>query len=204
MIPWWQVERFIGTVDDVTEKIELAAAKRGAEMAVLAAETRARAERDVTAYVFHEFRSDLQVVTNAVEFWNDGEDVSDRLKKAARRSLAHCSSLVENIMDFTKLKAGKMVLDNAPFDLSDVCEKVLETMEHQFPDLADQRVYAPPGVCVAGSPRHLTQVLQNLMPVHHHYGALCMAAFPQHVPHSTIVATTSMYLESSRCSLPTH
>ena len=157
------VEQYIGTIRDVSDKIRLEEARKNAEMDKVAATAAAQAERDVTAYVFHEFRSDLQVATSAVQFWNDGEDVSDRLKKAARRSLAHCSSLVENIMDITKLKAGKMVLDSVPFDPADVCEKVCETMEHQFPDLADQRVAVPSNVRVVGSPRHLTQVLQNLM-----------------------------------------
>ena len=157
------VEQYIGTIRDVTDKIRLEEANKKAEMDRVAAAATVQAERDVTAYVFHEFRSDLQVATNAVVFWNDGDDVSDELKRAARRSLAHCSGLVENIMDITKLKAGKMVLEHTPFVLADVCGKAREAAEHQFPNLADQRAAVPPDVCVVGSPRHLTQVLQNLM-----------------------------------------
>ena len=50
------VERFVGTVDDVTKITELDAAKRQADMDVVAAKARTEAERNITAYIFHEFR----------------------------------------------------------------------------------------------------------------------------------------------------
>ena len=78
-----------------------AAAQRELERR-LVAETQTQTERDVAAFLFHEFRADLQVIQTAIMCWCDGDDVKERLKKAARASVLHCKSLVDNVMDVTK------------------------------------------------------------------------------------------------------
>ncbi len=67
--PEGPVEQYVGTIDDVTERVELEAAtkraeeaRRRAEMNELIARERAEAERDTSTYLFHEFRTDLQPV----------------------------------------------------------------------------------------------------------------------------------------------
>ena len=72
---------------------------------------------------FHEFRTDLQVVQNAVVFWNEGDFVSDSLKKAARSSILHCKSLMENVLDIGKFKSGTLELAAEDFALHEPVER---------------------------------------------------------------------------------
>jgi len=107
---------------------------------------------------------DLQVVQTAVVFTGDEvprEPIPDDLRKAARASMLHCQSLVDNVMDFTKFKAGKMELESVEFSLRAVCEEVVQTTQYAFPSVP-QTLSCAHCYRVKGSRRHLKQVLQNL------------------------------------------
>ena len=90
------------------------------------------------------------------------EPIPDDLRKAARASMLHCQSLVENVMDFTKFKANKMELESVEFSLRAVCKEVMQTMCHAFPAVP-QTLSCARRYRVKGSRRHLKQVLQNLV-----------------------------------------
>ena len=120
---------------------------------------------NVSHYSCLQFRPD-RVVQTAVVFDGDdphrGAEIPDELRKAARASILHCQSLVENVQDINKFKAGKMVLATNDFSLRDVCKEVNLTMRHAFPAVP-QTVECAHAYHVRGSRRHLKQVLQNLI-----------------------------------------
>ena len=63
------------------------------------------------------------MVQNAVVFWNEGDFVSDSLKKAARSSILHCKSLMENVLDIGKFKSGTLELAAEDFALHEPVER---------------------------------------------------------------------------------
>ena len=161
-----RVQQYVGTVDDVTRQLKLEADKKRAERAALVARGRAEAERDTATYLFHELRTDLQVVETAIVFDGGGAAaaIPAELKQAARASVLHCNQLVENVMDLSKFKAGRMALAAECFSLRAVAEEVGRTMRVAFPGVP-QSVACAAAYRVRGSRRHLKQALQNLMPV---------------------------------------
>ena len=105
------------------------------------------------------------MVQTAVVFAGDEvprKPIPDDLRKAARASMLHCQSLVDNVMDFTKFKAGKMELESVEFSLRAVCKEVVQTMQYAFPAVP-QTLSCAHRYRVKGSRRHLKQVLQNLV-----------------------------------------
>ena len=74
-------------------------------------------------------------------------------------------SIINDVLDFSKIDAGKMTLERVPFDLRVVLEDVLELLaERAFKkglDIAGA-VYAPSAE-VLGDPGRLRQVLTNLV-----------------------------------------
>lgn len=156
------LRQYIGTIRDVTEKVENEKRKVEVQKKHATSEARHHAQRDITAYIFHEFRNDLQVVTSAVTFWIQGKECGDDLKQASLNCLHHCRDLINNMTELSKLKAGKLKMEQISFNLKNVCNKVHKTMVHAFPQVL--KIYCTcPSIIVMGSPRHLTQVLQNLL-----------------------------------------
>ena len=148
-----------------SEKVGNDARARADAVLLIKAEAQTQAERDMSAYLFHEFRADLQGIGSAVLRWSAGEPVAPHEAAAARASILHCKELVGNVMDVAKLDSGKLVLAREDFDVRAVCEEVHLAMSAAFPDMdgaVERRVVALSGIYAKGSPRHLKQVLRNL------------------------------------------
>ena len=88
------------------------------------AEAQVQAEREMSAYLFHEFRADLQGIGSAVLRWSAGETVSPSLAAAARASILHCKELAANVMDVAKFNSGELVLAQEDVDVRALCEEV--------------------------------------------------------------------------------
>ena len=74
--------------------------------------------------------------------------------------------LINNILDFSSLEAGKLVLDERDFDLSRVCEQTIELVAPQLGSKGLEIAYVlAPGVpkSLCGDSRRLRQVLLNLV-----------------------------------------
>jgi len=142
----------------------IAAAARLAERAGLETATmRAQVERDATAYFFHEFRGDLNLVKGALAEVPAAQRT--RLLESAARGVEHMASLVNRIMDMSKLRAGELVLPRAPFSPRALCHEVALAMRAAHPALSIT-LSVGAGVHgdnnVMGSRLHLAQVLKNL------------------------------------------
>ena len=86
----------------------------------------------------------------------------------ARLHARHAAQVVTNMLDFTKLRAGELVLPtDVPFAVQALCEECCTLVSH----LVSSKPVAlrvdcgelPPGLWLAGAPFHLTQVLVNLL-----------------------------------------
>ena len=128
----------------------------------IVAETRSKTEQAITSSLFHELRNDTQATSIALRLLDEGKETTPELIRAARASSEHCADLIENVMDYGKLRAGELVFASEPLSLHVLCNEVHQTMNLLFGERLDVRVECP-DTCIVGSRRHLKQVLQNLM-----------------------------------------
>jgi len=140
---------------------ELLLARRASEEAV-------KAKADFLAMFAHEIRNPLTVVLLEAETLERGGacDASDPTLPQLRESLDRVLKLLNNMLDISKLEAGKASLQQSEFEIGDVVQAVV----HSLRPLADARdlpvsVHVDSNLRrrVVGDPMKLDQALTNLV-----------------------------------------
>lgn len=142
------------------------AAKRMAETAQQAAEKAYLAKSDFMATISHEIRTPLNSIIGLTSLLLDlpqAEKPRQYLEQS-RKSGEMLLHLVNDILDYAKLEAGQLKLEQRAFDPHQVAEETLAIVEPQatgkgLPLAAD--IDAPH--CLRGDPDRLRQILLNLM-----------------------------------------
>ena len=156
---------------------QISVAMRNAQLYTEAQGARAAAEQadqvksQFLANMSHELRTPLNAILNFTEFVADGvlgevnDEQVDALNKAIDSS-EHLLSLINDILDLTKIEVGMMELFIEQVDLNKVIESVLATGKGLVKDkpqvtiITDIQPDLPP---LAGDKRRLRQVLLNLV-----------------------------------------
>jgi signal transduction histidine kinase/CheY-like chemotaxis protein len=120
------------------------------------------------AMLGHELRNPLAPILNAVKLLKS-EEVSDGVRRmaldAADRQAHHMARLVDDLLDVTRIRSGKIRLRRSEVDLARVVEAAVQTAE----PLVRARHHAlrmslpDEPVLVDGDPVRLTQVVGNLL-----------------------------------------
>jgi PAS domain S-box-containing protein len=121
--------RMVGALKDITVQL---AAERALHEAKDAAEATSRAKSAFLATISHEMRTPLNAVIGTatlLEFspLNDDQRELLRLLKSSGDSLL---TVVNDVLDFTKIEAGRIELDVRPFNLQDTVSDSLRLVEH--------------------------------------------------------------------------
>ena len=128
-----------------------------------------RMKHEFVSMVSHELRTPLTSIRGSLSMLADG--MAGELSGPVQRlvGLAHDNSerlvaLVNDILDFEKLRAGEVRMDLAPLDLAEAAREAVEGCEgyahqHRVEVLLDAGVPVP----VIGDARRLQQVLANLL-----------------------------------------
>jgi PAS domain S-box-containing protein len=132
-----------------------------------AAEAASRAKADFLANMSHEIRSPLNAILGLAHLLGRmrlADDARATLRKidAAGQSLL---GIVNDILDVSKIEAGHMALEQAPFRLADVIDRVASGMGVAAGDKPVELIVdaAPPGIdTLVGDALRLQQVLTNL------------------------------------------
>ena len=127
-----------------------------------------QARSEFLALVSHEIRTPLNALAG---FSSLARSTSDPVKREQYHDILEESSrllmeLVNNILDMSKIEAGGMVLETAPFNL----RQLVNSLEEQYRHLAEQKglafqlvIHDTVSVWVLGDPLRLRQVLSNLL-----------------------------------------
>ena len=160
--------RLPASVEQETEKLrdevwELKAAAAARDRAEAASEAKSR----FLATVSHEIRTPLNGILGMTDLLSsmrlDAEAQS--YLAAIRTSGEALGTLIDEILDFSRIEAGKLELDNAPFDLAPLVEGVVELVAPRAQGKGiEVAAHIAPGVParLVGDAARLRQILINL------------------------------------------
>jgi two-component system, sensor histidine kinase and response regulator len=158
-------KRYIGVVHDITERRrsldELRRAKEAAEDA-------ANAKSDFLANMSHEIRTPMHGVLGSIELLRETalSNPQRRHLETAASSATLLLSVIDEILDFSRLEAGKLRIESIDFDLHRTVEDVSTMLSGRaHAKHLELACYIAPEVpvMVRGDPIRLRQVLVNLI-----------------------------------------
>ena len=138
------------------------------ERALRTAEAASRAKDDFLATVSHELRTPLTPILGFARMLRSGQLDSSNTERALasiERNAELQSHLIEDILDFARIIAGKLRLDVQPLDPAAVVEAAVDVIRPAATakDVRLQVVLDPAAGPVAGDASRLQQVIWNLL-----------------------------------------
>jgi signal transduction histidine kinase len=134
-------------------------------MARRAAERANRAKDEFLAMLGHELRNPLAPILTALQLMRlRGVSGADREREVIERQVRHVVSLVDDLLDVSRITRGKVQLKRQPIELADTVAKAIEMTS---PAIEERQhvldVSVPKGIVVDADPGRLAQVVANLL-----------------------------------------
>ena len=149
---------------DITERV---ATERALRHAKLAAESAVRARELFLANMSHEIRTPMNAILGMSQLLAKTELAPDQdsYRQAITTSAEHLLVIINDILDLSKLEAGKMALEQVGFTPSHLLAEIEQTLHYKAEEkglrLMTQVTPAVPRVLL-GDPYRIRQVLLNL------------------------------------------
>ncbi len=174
-----QLLRLWGTQRDITERkrVESALEDANAELEIAvdqarsladSADTANRAKSEFLANMSHEIRTPMNGVLGMTGLLMETPLSPEQaeLAETIRGSAQALMAIISDILDFSKVEAGKMTVENTEFDLRETIEDVMELMAPVAQERGIEFVNALPipfPSRLAGDPTRIRQILNNLV-----------------------------------------
>jgi len=157
------------TITDITEQKRTEVKLAQAEERQRRAELSSRAKSNFLATMSHELRTPLHAITGMTQILYKDQSVikaNKRYLEIILESSRTLLTLIEDVLDFAKLEAGKLELSLGSFNLKHLITKVSVSMDHQLDGkpvkLMTQYQKTTPQY-VIGDQQKIRQVLTNLI-----------------------------------------
>jgi len=159
------LENFIAIASDITLRVETENALRRAKAE---ADSASRAKSDFLASMSHEIRTPMNGVIGMTSLLLDTQLNPDQRDSVGtiRTSGEALLSIINTLLDFSKIESGKLELEHQPFELGICIEETLDLFSGQA---AARRIevasYIDPAVpaVVIGDVNRIRQILSNLI-----------------------------------------
>ncbi|MBY5946903.1 ATP-binding protein [Photobacterium rosenbergii] len=160
-----EVIRFIAVERDITERRRV---NKRLEEALEQATKASSAKSDFLANMSHEIRTPMNAIMGLSELLLDKVTIPEQHEKLKiiNQSAENLVTIINDILDYSKIEAGKLTLNDAQFDLREVLEQAVELSAYQaknkgLPVMLD--IPSDIHTQVIGDKGRLNQVLLNLL-----------------------------------------
>ncbi len=158
---------FLATASVVSRFVAKARQNEGERVARLSAESMNEAKDYFLSQVAHELRNPLATISMALEVWKSDPNNSETAQLAIdtiSRSLKLEIMFVNDLVDWARIKSGKLELHIRPIRLSDVIEAAWSVVQNQAEskDIHRQVSIAPEADQIETDEERLIQVIWNL------------------------------------------
>lgn len=159
------VTRVAGLSRDITKLKRTEKALRDEKVR---AESANLAKSDFLASMSHELRTPLNVIMGMSQLLLRGklDDKNSRLVESIQRSSKVLLSLIEDVLDLSKIEAGKVNFNSKPFDLDQLTQDVIQSFESeaQKKKIKLKREFkVKPNVPLIGDEIRIKQIIINLL-----------------------------------------
>ncbi len=156
--------RIIGMTMDITTRVKMAQDLQLAkETADLANQSKSRFLSNMS----HEIRTPMNAIIGMVKIMKDSADL-DRIRtciSTVETSSTHLLSLINDILDISKIESGKIELFNEPFNMEDVLRNLVSVVSVKAKEKGQEILIRLdrdiPDLC--GDSMRLVQVIMNLL-----------------------------------------
>jgi two-component system CheB/CheR fusion protein len=113
----------------------------------------------------HELRNPLAAITSSLALMSASDDRSHRAVAVLKRQTKHMTRLVNDLLDISRVKYGKLRLERTPIDLNQCVQAAIEAARPPAEAKGLQLRYVTPSdrISVDADPERVTQVLDNLL-----------------------------------------